>query len=167
MVTSGTVSEENLEPDSTGTVTGSHQYYEADDYTVSLTVTDKDAGSDTDSMIVTVKRIPVPIDIMPGGYPNAINLKKKGLVAVALLNDPTWTPIYIEPTMIDPATLKFMGANPIRWTLEDVDSDGDMDLLLHYKTRETTICVGDTDACIFGDLYDQRQIEGIDSIKTP
>ena len=69
--------------------------------------------------------------------------------------------------MINPATVKFMGANPIRWTLEDVDSDGDMDLLLHYKTRETTICVGDTDACIFGDLYDQRQIEGVDSIKTP
>jgi hypothetical protein len=60
-----------------------------------------------------------------------------------------------------------MGDDPIRWVFEYVDFDGDLDLLLHYHTRDTTIAVGDTEAWIFGDLYDQRQNEGVDSIKTP
>lgn len=163
----GTVVEENVYPDSTGTVTGNHQYYLADDYTVTLKVTDKDGDEGTVTLTVEVLRIPVPIDIKPGSDPNSINTKSKGLIPVAILNDPTWTPYYIDPTDVDPSTAEFMDAYPVRWTYEDVDYDGDTDLLLFYHTPETSITNGDAEAWIEADLIDGRQIIGTDSIRTP
>jgi len=43
----GAVTEENLEPDATGTVTGSHTFKAALDYTITLTVVDDEGGTDT------------------------------------------------------------------------------------------------------------------------
>jgi len=72
-----------------------------------------------------------PIDIKPGSYPNSINLKAKGLVPVAVLTTDSF-----DATTVDPATVSFAGAVPVRWATEDVDQDGDFDLLFHFKTQE-------------------------------
>jgi hypothetical protein len=71
----------------------------------------------------------IVIDIKPGSDTNPINLNSKGLVPVAVLATD-------GPVAIDPATVLFAGIPPVRWTLEDVDDDGDKDMLFHFSTQD-------------------------------
>ena len=72
-----------------------------------------------------------PIDIKPGSDPNSINPNSKGVVPVAVLTTDSF-----DASSVDPVTVKFAGAQPLRWAREDVDGDGDTDLLFHFKTQE-------------------------------
>jgi hypothetical protein len=47
-----------------------------------------------------------------------------------------------------------------------VDGDGDLDMVLHFKTQETGIQAGDTEACLIGETVDGQAIEGCDAIVT-
>jgi len=50
--------------------------------------------------------------------------------------------------------------------LEDVDGDGDTDMILHFKTQATGIKCGDTSASLTGETFGGQMIEGSDSIRT-
>lgn len=78
-VVPGCVAEENLFPDSTGTVTGTHTYAAPGSYTVTLTVTDDDGGFTTDSIvlnIVTVEEAVADTDDYIQGLPDEAFSKK-------------------------------------------------------------------------------------------
>ena len=78
-VVPGCVTEENLFPDSTGTVTGTHTYAAPGSYTVKLTVTDDDGGFTTDSIvlnIVTVEEAVADTDDYIQGLPDEAFSKK-------------------------------------------------------------------------------------------
>ena len=51
-------------------------------------------------------------------------------------------------------------------SIEDVDSDGDLDLVLHFRTQDTDIQCGDTFASLTGETTSGIAIEGSDSIST-
>jgi hypothetical protein len=53
-----------------------------------------------------------------------------------------------------------------RGHIQDVDGDGDKDLVLHYETQETGIDRGDTQACLSGSTYGGTAIQGCDRIVT-
>ncbi|MEM2129995.1 MAG: sialidase family protein [Candidatus Bathyarchaeia archaeon] len=107
--------------------------------------------------------IQVSIDIKPGSYPNSINPNNKGVIPVAILNDGK-----IDLALVNVASARFgpNDAKPVQWALEDVDGDGDIDIILHFKTQDTGIKVGDTLAALKATLTDGTEIIGTDSIRT-
>ena len=109
-------------------------------------------------------RIEVDIDIKPGSDPNSINVnKKKGVTPVAIL-----TTSGFDAATVDPDTVRFGPdqAGPAHWPLEDVDEDGDPDMILYFKTQDTGIEVGTEEACLIGLPNDGTCILGCDSVRT-
>ena len=49
---------------------------------------------------------------------------------------------------------------------EDVDEDGDLDLVLHFMTQESGIQCGDTEVSLTAETFDGQPIQGSDSIVT-
>ncbi|HUU18913.1 MAG TPA: hypothetical protein VMW72_17310 [Sedimentisphaerales bacterium] len=82
-----------------------------------------------------VSEVEIQIDIKPGSDLNNINLKSKGVVPVAVLTTEDFDASTID-TDPDTDTVKLAGASPVRWKLCDVDGDGDLDMLFHFKTQE-------------------------------
>jgi len=107
----------------------------------------------------------VLIDIKPGSFPNSINPRSRGVIPVAILTTNTF-----DAADVDPDTVLFgktgTEASPLHYALEDVDSDGDMDLILHFSTQDTGIECGDTTASLTGETINGEVIQGSDSIKT-
>jgi len=71
---------------------------------------------------------------------------------------------------VDFSSLEFgpAGATPIHKNghVEDANGDGLLDLVSHYRTQETGIAFGDTEACITGELTDGTPFEGCDAVNT-
>lgn len=109
--------------------------------------------------------VEVNIDIKPGSDPNSINPRSKGVIPVAILTTDTF-----DATSVDPLSVKF-GSNEATEThgqghIEDVEGDGDMDLMLHFRTQDTGIQCGDTSASLTGQTFEDQAIQGADSIVT-
>jgi hypothetical protein len=108
---------------------------------------------------------PISIDIKPGSDPNSINPRSRGVITVAILTTEDF-----DATTVDPLSVAF-GPNGATEThnrghIEDVDGDGDNDLVLHFNTQETGIQCGDTEASLTGETVDGTPIEGADAIVT-
>jgi hypothetical protein len=103
----------------------------------------------------------VKIDIKPGSTKNPINLRSKGKIPVAILTTDDF-----DATTVDPGSVLFADAPPLRWAVEDVDSDTDWDLVLKFKTQETDIACGDTEATLTGKTMDGVDIAGTDTLRT-
>jgi hypothetical protein len=111
----------------------------------------------------------ISLDIKPGGFPNSINPSSRGNIPVAILTtDATDNTGPFDATTVDPGTVRLgpAGAGAARYSLEDVDGDGDIDLLLHFNTQDTGIQCGDLSATLTGKTFDGREIQGTDAIRT-
>ena len=127
-------------------------------------------GGFTGSTVLAINEAFIPIhnvaiDIKPGSDSNPINPRSKGKIPVAILTTDTF-----DATAVEPTTVRFgpngTEAAPVRSALEDVDGDGDTDMILHFKTQDTGIVCGDTSASLTGETFGGQAIEGSDSIKT-
>ena len=138
----------------------------ADGTTVSLLVFSSDVPiylvdtSDDDKPGDGSISIEMQIDIKPGSEQNNINLKSKGVVPVAVL-----TTGEFDAAMVDPATALFAGAEPVRWKLQDVDDDGDDDLLFHFRTQELELDQDSTEAMLTAQLLTQEEVSGTDAVR--
>lgn len=110
----------------------------------------------------------VTIDIKPGSDPNAINLKSRGVIPVAILTTDTF-----DATTVDHLSAEFGPAGATeahgRGHVEDVDGDMDWDLVLHFKTQVTGIACGEDEASLTGQATIDGMpitITGMDAIKT-
>lgn len=103
----------------------------------------------------------VVIDIKPGSDTNPINLKSKGVVPVAILT----TDVFNAAEEVNPATVEFAGAAPLRWTLEDVDGDGDKDMLFHFRTELLNLDQNSTEATLKGKTTEGVTFEATDEVQ--
>ena len=131
---------------------------------------DPEGGND-DGRAEVVVYLPVDVDVRPGGTPNPVNLGSGGLIPVAILGTPTFDARTVGPASVcfgddgapaERACTEAHGAGQ----LEDVDRDGDVDLVLHYRTPETGIDAGDTAACLTGTTAAGIRVFGCDAIVT-
>ncbi|MCH8345573.1 MAG: hypothetical protein IIC87_01440 [Chloroflexi bacterium] len=114
----------------------------------------------------------IEIDIKPGSDRNSINPNSKGVIPVAILGSATFDVTSVDVTALtfgpNGATPAHDLADPAVYAdhLQDVNSDGFMDLVSHYRTQDTGIAKGDTEACLTGATTGGVVIFGCDAIKT-
>lgn len=115
---------------------------------------------------------PIGIDIVPGVDPNQIAPHNPPLIPVAILGSATF-----DVSSIDGSSVVFGpdGASPVvpltipavRFLSQrDVNGDGRKDLVALFRTRDTGISFGDTDACLAGKTLDGISFEGCDTVET-
>ena len=108
---------------------------------------------------------PITIDIKPGDKQNVVNPKSKGVIPVAIL-----TTDLFDATTVDPSSVYFgptgVEALELKAVFEDVNGDGQLDMLLFFATQQTGIQCGDTACVLKAKTYDQADLEGTDSIRT-
>ena len=116
----------------------------------------------------------VPVDIKPGGDTAPINLKSKGKLPVAILSTTDF-----DATQVDAETLLFgdplliadgkTPVSPLKWSEEDVNFDGLMDLSLKFSMRELVdnMVLGDMslEGYLAGQTVDGTEIAGRESIR--
>jgi hypothetical protein len=107
----------------------------------------------------------VMIDIKPGSPDNPINPQSNGVIPVAILTTETF-----DATTVDSLSVRFgpKGAKEAhtKGHIEDVNHDGEPDLVLHFKSQVTGITCEETSASLTGETFDGDPIQGSDSIKT-
>ena len=123
-----------------------------------------------ESFVCAPPVIAVDIDIKPGSDPNSINCNNRnGNIAVAILTTEDF-----DATMVDHNTVEFEGANErhsnkktgeLQRHEEDVDADGDIDLVFHFLLRETDLDCLSLEGILTGELYEGTPITGTDEVR--
>ena len=120
---------------------------------------------------------PIPfsadLDIKPESDLNVINPVSPGLIPVAVLGsaDLTARDIDVTTLALGPLAAPLAHSKGPHFS-DDVDEpydfndDGFDDVLAHFRTEETGIAFGDTEACVAGELLDGMPFEGCDGITT-
>ena len=120
---------------------------------------------------VAIRAVAAPFcDIKPGSHPNSINPKSNGVIPAALLGSAE-----VNVGDVDLVSLELQDARPVHDLvdpsvyadhLQDVNLDGFVDLVSHYRVKDAEIWDGQTE------ILHYSQIKGInftceDDIKTP
>ena len=121
----------------------------------------------TTGVVVTgqsrAEAIHVTIDVKPGDTPTSIEPKREGMIPVAIL-----TTREFDASRVDPATVRIgaSGAEAavFRSMSEDIDKDGDTDLLLLFRVQEMKLECRDATLRLRGKTLDGQQIEGEETV---
>ena len=105
--------------------------------------------------------VTVTIDIRPA----SIHPRGKGVIPVAILTTPTF-----DATTVDVSTVRFGPGSAVEahgiGHPQDVDGDGDIDLMLHFSAGASGIACGDTSATLTGETTGGQAFEGEDTFTT-
>ena len=107
----------------------------------------------------------VAMDIKPGDVPNTLNPRSHGVVPIGIL-----TTEGFDATSIDVTSLRFGAtgkeAAALRAVFDDVDADGDTDLLVFFRSQDTDIDCETRFTYISGVTMTGVSIAGVDSVAT-
>jgi len=109
----------------------------------------------------------VLIDIKPGSDPNSINLGSNGVVPVAILGSADFDAATVNPLTVTwaGADVSLKGKSGNAGSLEDVNDDGYLDLVVQVYTTSLELTSGDTDAVLNAYTYAGPALTGSDVIR--
>ena len=110
-----------------------HAYASAGAKHVNLRVTDGDGGEATATHVVQVIQggvQNVEIDVSAG----SINLGSNGAIAVRLITTPQF-----DAAQVDLTSVLFAGAAAFQSAFDDLDGDGDLDAIFHFRRQDTNL----------------------------
>jgi uncharacterized repeat protein (TIGR01451 family) len=115
--------------------------------------------------------VPVAINIKPGSFVNPVVIKSNGIIPIAVLTTEAGEydlPLAFDATTIHALTARF-GPGPVvaagdgafeahdlghledaRERSDEVTLDGDLDMVLHYRTQESSLTGTEVEACVRG-----------------
>ena len=141
------------------------------DRTISLDTTNKIICASVTSLspfaIFEPTPVNVAIDIKPGSFPNSINLGSGGTVPVAIFSTPTFDASNVNPTTVTlaSAAVKLTGKGTPMASVQDVNGDGLLDLVVHVETQALQLSTTDTVAVLKGNTFDGKTIRGTDTVR--
>jgi len=150
----------------------SPRYCAAGGYTVRTTVTDKDGGQGPASLLLTVNRSSVPVDVLT----ETINPRARGELPVVVLSTSNFDARTVDIRAvtlgdgIGPGVKPTAHGNGAFGTLEDVNHDGRLDLVMHFS-REALAASGAlvpprSRLVLIARLLDEcHEIEGVEEVR--
>lgn len=116
----------------------------------------------------------VIIDIKPGNSKNMVKLSSQGVLAVAVLTTQDFDASQFTPEMahLNDANTAMAdscaGASARRWSLDDENGDGRLDLVFFFKIQDLNLTLSSTAATLMAHgSYggNEMHIEGTDSVR--
>lgn len=106
----------------------------------------------------------VNIGVKPGDSQPVVNLNSQGVVPVVILSTSTF-----DATKVNPQTVKFgrtgAEASPVHSSLQDVNGDGLLDMVLQFRTQSTGLQLGGTQVTLMGRTSDGTPFRGSTAIQ--
>lgn len=119
--------------------------------------------------------VQIKVDIKPGSNPNCVIPTDTGVISVAFYSSPQ-----VDATLIDEATIDYLGAHPVRCAVEDaimtnpdgsVSGDGIPDLVCKFKKSDMVGLPQPGDDCVVvhlsGTFLNGSKWEGTDHMCVP
>ena len=109
-------------------------------------------------------QLSVALVVRPGSAENPVNPKSHGIIQVAILGTNGF-----DASTIDQASLRFGLGQALaegNGHLVDLNGDGQLDLVLHFRTQDSGVQCSDTSVSITGQTLNGILIQGSDSITT-
>jgi hypothetical protein len=106
------------------------------------------------------------VDVKPGSSENTVNGNDHGVIPLAVLTTEAFDAATVNPLTVtmNGAAAKVRGKSMTAGALEDVDGDGDLDLVVQIVDSDGVFIEGSTTATVTALTYDGILIKGFDII---